>query len=471
MFDLLLKNGRVVTPESVLEDAAVAVQGEKIAAIGPTRGLGAAKREIDLGGKVLFPGMFDPHCHLGSGDERTYEYMAASFEKDTRDFLIGGVTSMATTTVLTRDPLVDNLKRSREAAKGRSWTDFRLTSVILTDEHVEQIPSAIEDGALAFKFYCGYCGDQAERMGMNRDGVPSDMFYRACEQAVKTDKRALMMIHAEEPHVRRMLGQRLKASGREDLVAWAEHSPQWSEAVQVALYGEIANELKAALYVVHISRAPTVDMIDYLRSRGHFILGETLACFLSTTAQDRQASGAGLKAKIQPPIRFQEDQDRLWRGLKEGSLTAIGTDTIPYTSKYKSRQPFWEARPGLNIQTIDTLPLLLTEGYHKDRTDLVSLARALAQNPARYFGAGDRKGRIEAGCDADFVVIDLDKRAKLGHARMRGGSDYSIWEGKEVRGMPVMTILRGQVVCENGEITAEKPLGAYLPPEKAGAAR
>lgn len=347
MYDLILKNAEVVTPGGILNDSAVAVTGEKIVAIGSSHGLGRAQREIDLDGKVLFPGMFDPHCHLGSGDERTYKYMANSFARDTRDFLIGGVTSMATTTVLTRDPLPENLKQSRAAGTKNSWADFRLTSVILTEDHVEQIPAAIHDGVRSFKFYCGYCNDQAERMGMNREGVPPDMFYRACEQVGKTDARALMMIHAEEPHVRRMLGQRLKAQGRHDLVAWAEHSPQWSEAVQVALSGEIANELKVPLYVVHISRAPTVDMIEYLRSRGHKILGETLACFLSTTAHERHEQGCGLKAKIQPPIRFQQDQDRLWRALREGSVTAIGTDTIPYTSKYKSKQPFWEARPGL----------------------------------------------------------------------------------------------------------------------------
>ena len=108
---------------------------------------------------------------------------------------------------------------------------------------------------------------------------------------------------------------------------------------------------------------------------------------------------------------------------------------------------------------------------YRNRTPVGSsniLARSLAQNTAQYFGAGDRKGRIEAGFDADFAVIDLDRRVKLGHSRMRGGSDNSIWEGKEARGLPVMTILRGQVVCENGEITAEKARGAYLPPAKAG---
>jgi dihydropyrimidinase len=463
-WDLLIRNARAVTPNGVVENAVVGVVNGKIGALA-TVSLGTAKREIDLEGRVLFPGMFDPHCHLGSGDERTYEYMAESFRRDTKDFLLGGVTSFATTTVLTRDDLVTNVRNTREAAAGKSAADYRISSVILTDDHVSQIPAAVREGVRSFKFYCGYCGPQAERMGMNADGVPADLFYRACEQVKASEApRSLLMIHAEEPHVRRMLAERLKAAGRADLLAWAEHSPQWSESVQVALYGEIAHEMRVPLYVVHISRAPTVDMIEYLRSRGNFILGETLACFLSTTAQDRHDCGCGLKAKIQPPIRHQEDQDRLWLALREGSVTAIGTDTIPYTSRYKSKAPFWEARPGLNIQTIDTLPLLLTRGYHEGRVDLVTLARALCENPARYFGAGNRKGRIEPGFDADFVVLDLDKKYRLGHARMRGGSDYSIWEGFEAKGQPVITILRGQVVAENGEIVADGPRGEYLAP-------
>lgn len=468
MFDLVLKNAQIVTPGGVLENEALGIRDGKIVAIGSVQNMGWAKREIDLGGQLLFPGMFDPHCHLGSGDIRSYEYMAESFRHDTRDFLIGGVTSMATTTVLTRESLLSNFKKTIEAGVGRSWVDFRVTNVVLTEEHVQEIPLAVKEGVRSFKFYCGYCLDQAERMGMSREGVPADMFYRACEQLAKTESYSLLMVHAEEPHVRRMLADRLKGEGREDLIAWAEHSPQWSEAVQVALYGEIANEFKLPLYVVHISRAPTLDMIEFLRSRGHHIIGETLACFLATTAQERQASGCGLKAKIQPPIRFQEDQDRLWQAIASGSVTAVGTDTIPYTSEYKASKGFWEARPGLNIQTIDTLPLLLTQGYHLNKVDLLTLSKILSESPARYFGVGDRKGRIQLGYDADLVVVDLEREVFLGQTRMRGRSDYSIWEGKKVKGLPVKTFLAGELVAEDGEIVMEKPMGSYLNPVNSG---
>lgn len=463
-YDMVLEHARVVTPGAVLEDAAVAISGEKIAAVGLSGELGPSRRTLNLEGKVLFPGMFDPHCHLGSGDERTWDYMAESFAQDTKDCLLGGVTAIATTTVLARTPLPDNLRSTIRVGDGRSYIDYRVTPVVLTEEHVEEIPAAVDLGARGFKFYCGYCLDQAEKMGMNRQGVPTDMFYRACEKVSQTGVRCLMMVHAEEPHVRRLLGQRYKSAGREDLVAWALHSPQWSESVQVFEYGVIAHDFAVPLYVVHISRAPTIDLIEYLRGRGFDILAETLVCFLATTAEERQAAGCGIRAKIQPPIRFHEDKERLWRALQAGTVTAVGTDTIPYTSKYKGKQPFWDARPGLNIQTIDSLPLLLTEGYHKGRVSLPTLAKVLAENPARYFGVGHRKGCIAPGYDADLVVIDTEKESRLGHYRMRGGSDYSIWEGLPVKGMPVMTLLRGQLVAQDGEIVAAQARGHYLLP-------
>lgn len=461
MHDLILKNGLVVTPTGLLEGG-VAVDGETIARVAPTHDLGAGRREIDVQGKIIFPGMFDPHMHLGSGDERTYEDMADAFAQDTKDIAIGGVTTLATTNVLRRDPLSQCLQESIACGSGRSWVDFKITGVILTDAHVEEIPMLAAEGCVSYKLYTGYCCDQAERMGMRREGVGSDMFYRVCEQLHKIGRPSLVMIHAEEASVRNMLRERFKQAGRADLVAWAEHSPQWSESVQVFQYGVIAKEFDVPLYVVHISRAHTVDFVAWLQSQGYPIIGETVVPFLATTAHEMQERGMGIYAKIQPPIRFDSDRDRIWRGLRENTITAIGTDTIPYTSKYKDSQDFWEARPGLNIQAIDTLPLLLTEGYHKGRIDIPTLARVLAENPARYFGLYPRKGVLQAGSDADVVVIDVEREATLGLHRMRGGSDYSIWEGKSVKGMPVMTFLRGTLLAQDGEIVAERPNGHYV---------
>jgi dihydropyrimidinase len=460
--DLVLSNGLVVTPGGVFEGG-VAVDGEKIVAAGASSTLGPARREIDVRGKVIFPGTFDPHTHLGSGDDNSWQGLQEDFANDTVEFAIGGVTTFATTTCLTLDPLEQALDRSLQAAEGRSAVDYKFTGVVLSREHIAQIPAVAKKGMTSFKLFTGYCCDQAELLGMRREGITPDLFYLACEQLAKVGPPSLAMIHAEEPYVRAVLAERMQRAGKTDLVSWAEHSPAWAESVQVFQYGVIAKDLGVPMYVVHIANGHTVDFLTYLHREGYPVIGETVVGFLCTTAPEVEAKRLGTHAKIQPPIKFAQDQERLWRGIREGTVTAVGTDSICYTSKYKDKQGFWDTRVGLNVQVIDTLPLLFSEGVNKGRIDLVTLARVLAESPAKYFGIYPQKGAIAPGSDADLVVIDQDRSATLGVARMRGRSDYSNWEGRPVKGLPVMTFLRGTLVAENGEIVAERPRGRHVP--------
>lgn len=459
--DVLLRNALVVTPDAE-QVADVALDGEHIAAIGPAGTLGTGRLEHDLSRKVLLPGMFDPHSHLGSGDDRDSAGLDRSFGLDTRDALIGGVTTIATTHVLGREPLPELIDRAVQAGTGRSCVDFKISSVLTTYEHLTQIPQAVERGSTSFKMYCGYCFEQAEKMGMNPAGMPPDMFWLAAEQIKALDTDAHLMIHAEEPHVRRMLAERYEREGQEGLVSWAEHSREWSESVQVYQYGVIAKELDVPMYVVHTSRGHTVDLIQRLQGEGYPIISETLVSYLATNAHELESRGLRYMGKIQPPIRYAEDTERLWKGIADGVVTIIGTDTIPYTSKYKSSQPFWKARPGLNIQWIDSLPLLYTHGVQEGRISLSTLARITSENPARRWGLFPKKGAIAVGSDADLVVVDPNKSLELGLARMRGGSDYSIWEGRTATAAPVMTWLRGRLVALDGEVIAE-PSGRHIP--------
>jgi dihydroorotase-like cyclic amidohydrolase len=460
MFDCILNNALVVTPNGE-EYLNIAIQSGKIVALLSPQEQAAAHRMIDLSGKVILPGMLDPHSHLGSGDERNLEGLISAFGKDTKDAIIGGVTTIATTHVLGRDPLQEMVQRAISAGQGRSWVDFKITSVLTTYEHIQQMPLAAELGSKTFKMYCGYCFEQAEKMGMRKEGMPPDMFYLAAEQVKKIGGWGHLMIHAEEPHVRRMLAERFKNEGKEGLICWAEHSPEWSESVQVYMYGVIAKELNVPMYVVHTSRGHTVDLIEKLQSEGYPIISETLVSYLATTAHELESRGMRFQGKIQPPIRYKSDQDRLWRGIQDGVVTCMGTDTIPYTSKYKASQPFWDARPGLNIQWIDSLPLLYTHGIHDGNIDLSTLARITSENTAKRWGLYPQKGCISVGSDADLVVVDPDKEIDLGVSRMRGGSDYSIWEGRKAKGVPIMTFLRGQLIAQDGEVVADKPTGLY----------
>jgi dihydroorotase-like cyclic amidohydrolase len=227
-------------------------------------------------------------------------------------------------------------------------------------------------------------------------------------------------------------------------------------------YGVIAKDFGVPLYVVHVANAQTVDFLVYLQKSGYPIVGETVVAFLCTTAPEAEAQKLGTHAKIQPPIKFATDRDRLWQGLREGTISLIGTDSISYSTKYKDAQGFWDTRVGLNMQEIDTLPLLFTEGINRGRIDLVTLARAVSETPAKIFGLYPQKGVIAPGSDADLVIVDQNRQETLGVRRMHGRADYSIWEGKQAKGIPVMTILRGNVIAENGEIVDVRPMGRYV---------
>jgi dihydroorotase-like cyclic amidohydrolase len=207
----------------------------------------------------------------------------------------------------------------------------------------------------------------------------------------------------------------------------------------------------------------TVDLIEWLQARGMTIVGETISLFLATTAEEMDRADAAAKAKIQPPLRHETDRRRLWRGIRDGSISIIGTDSLTYSAKFKESTNFWDCRVGLNVQFADTLPLLWDAGVAHGRIDLTTLAKALSENAARRFGLFPRKGAIAPGSDADLVVFDPARQARLGVSRYRGGSDYSLWEDRTVQGVPVMTFLRGELCMHDGEIVSSRPRGRYLP--------
>jgi dihydropyrimidinase/dihydroorotase len=460
--DLVLRNGRVVVPGDVIEDGGVAISDGRVVHVGTSSTMPKADTTIDLEGRIAFPGLFDPHTHFGGGDALGHESMIEDFRRATRDCLVGGVTTIATTTVIADRSLPELVTDAIAAGTTNSWCDFRITAPVSTRKQVEQIAAAAALSVVSFKFFPGYVGEQAEGFGMDPAGCTPDFFYEACEAIAKVGDPAFAMIHAEEPHVRRLLGDRMQIAQRsDDLVAWAEATPSWAESVQIFQYGCVARDLGVPLYVVHLSAAHSVETIEALQAKGWDLIGETLTSFLTMTATDVQGRGLGAHAKVQPPIRFEEDLERLWSGVLGGSITIVGTDSINYSSGFKCHDTFWHARAGLNLQMADTLPLLFDAAVHRRGMALPDLAKLLSENAARRYGMFPRKGAITPGSDGDIVVIDPLQEVQLGVERYRSGADFSIYEGRRVRGAPVMTFLRGELVMADGEIVAAQPSGRY----------
>jgi dihydroorotase-like cyclic amidohydrolase len=459
--DLVIKNAIVVTPTGLV-NGGVAVDDGVIQHVGADSTLGDGTRVVDLEGRILFPGLFDPHTHLGLAGVHGEDSMLEDFRWSTRDALLGGVTTLATTTLPGRDSLVKLFDDTIKVAEGRSWVDYKVTCVVGVRSQIEDIPGVVARGGRSFKFFTGYVGDQAVDLGYEAEGIPPDFFYLACEAIKRTGTGAFPMIHAEDPYVRGLLVDRLRQTPRADvLTAWAESSPQWAESVQLYLYGQVARDVGVKMYPVHLSAAEAVDTVATMRREGHDIVAETVLHSLAATAPELDDLGIGTIGKVQPPIRFDRDRERLWQGIKTGEIGVVGTDSVSHSLEQKQGVDFWDCRVGLPLQFADTLPLMYTEGHLKRNIDLVTLAKVLTENACKMHGIYPRKGVILTGSDADFVVIDPDAETELGVHRYRAHSDYSLWEGRPVRGVPVRTFLRGVEVMADGEIITDSGHGRF----------
>ena len=460
--DLILRGGLVYTPEGP-RFLDVGIESGRIVELAAAGSGSQASRCIEIEGQLLFPGLIDPHVHFGLGDTIGDEKMSEDFAVNSRDCLVGGVTTIATTTMEGREPLRERFDRALSCARTRSWVNYKITSVIGNHSHIADVGYVIDRGGVSFKFFTGYAGEQAVEFGQDPDGITPALFFEAGEEIRRCDPNAYMAIHAEEPYVRGVLAARVRERNPTNgiLSAWAESSPEWAESAQVYTFAFVADSLGLRLYVVHVSSGLTVELIQWLHSCGVSVAGETISLFLTTTAEEMDLAGVAAQAKIQPPIRHAADRDRLWRGVRDGTISVVGTDSLTYSSKFKTEGNFWDCRVGVNVQCADLLPLMW-QGAVANGVDVGTLIRILSENAARELRLFPKKGAIAIGSDADLVVFDPDKEARLGVERYRGTSDYSLWEGRAVCGIPVMTLLRGEVYVEAGEIVAPHPAGEHL---------
>lgn len=462
MHDLVIKNGLVVTPSGLLRGG-LAVEGEVIVRVCADAELGKAKRVIDAQEKIIFPGMFDPHFHLGNGDDVGIEAMRGDFRLESREMLVAGVTTFATTTLYGSGSIVKGFKETLYCGKENTLADYKITCCVSTEEQVFEMAEVAKLGCVDFKFFTGYKGEQAEMLSMTREGITLRTWRLACEQLAAIGAPAFPKIHAEEPFLRELMLERIRTENREDyLVAWAEHTPGIAENLQIYNYAMVADSLKVPVYIVHVSCKETIPLLRYLTGQNVRLIGETTPAFLCGDAREMQSRDLKARAKIQPPIRFAEDNQALWQAVSDGTLSIIGTDSLPYSTKYKDSVGFWESRVGLNCQVPATIPLMITEGLHKGWVDWPRLAAILSSNPAKVYGIYPQKGALRPGSDADIVIIDPDREHVLSGKACRGKTDYSIWEGRKVKGLPVLTVLRGQVVAEEGEVVNDTPRGRHV---------
>jgi dihydropyrimidinase len=186
------------------------------------------------------------------------------------------------------------------------------------------------------------------------------------------------------------------------------------------------------------------------------IFVETCPQYLTLTKD----SPLGSLGKVNPPLRSSEDTEALWRGISEGLVDTIGTDHCPNPRETKTGD-IWNARPGFP-GSATMLPVLLSEGVNKKRVSLERVAEVTSFNTAKIFNLFPRKGTIQVGSDADLCIVDLNL-SKIVEAKMlQSQSDFSLYEGWDLKGWPTLTMVRGKIVMKDGGIVGPKGHGRYI---------
>ncbi len=462
MADLTLRNGTVVTPTGLVRGG-LSASGGVITHIGADAELPQGETDIDVGGHYLLPGLIDPHVHLGIGPGAGPEKLRADFISESRDAAAGGVTTMITTTLFGTESRGEVAELAITEGNANSLVDFRLTGIMLTREHLAEVDDLVKLGLRSFKFFLGYKGDQAESFGMSREGASWDFFYEACEAIGAAGAKAFPTVHCEDPWVRDFLTERMRGSGaNRQLQRWLETSPNILEPMQIYPAALIANEVGTPVYVVHTSAWQSVDLVRDLKDRGWEVYSETIAAFLYWTAPEADAKNKGAVGKIQPPIRLARDRDALWRGIKDGTVTSIGTDCQMYP--HSARQgDFWDAMVGLGPGMGTLLPAVHTAGVLTGRCTIEDMARLLSENTARRFDLYPQKGALQVGSDADVVVFDPNASKTVSAESLESAAGYTLYDGETLTGWPDRVFVRGSVVFEGGRIADTKRAGRHVP--------
>lgn len=446
--DVVITNCKVLVCDSILE-AGIAIDEGKIVAIGKQTKLPHSQERIDAQGNLVLPGLVDAHVHFRDpGLAHKEDFLSA-----TSAAAAGGVTTVIdepnnkppTTTL-------DALHEKKKIAKSKSVIDYSF-SVAVTPSNIETMQDFISEGIVSFDVF---------EEGMGDDVSISDAknLIRGLS-AIRGTGAVACMMNTGLPGLSQVTGEVLKGAGKKDIIAHGESHPALGEALGAVRNMFLAELLGVNIHVKQISCALTMAALQKIRTRGHVTL-EVSPHHLLLSIHDIESLGP--YGKVVPPIRAKEDCEALWSALVDGEIDIVATDHAPHLRKEKDAgvNDIWEAPAGLpGVETM--LPLLLTE-VNRGRISLKRMIEVTSYRPAQIFRLYPKKGTMQIGSDADLVVVDLKRKGTIMGKKLHSKAGWTPFEGWNVQGLPVMTIIRGEVVMEEGTIVSEPGSGEFVSP-------
>jgi dihydroorotase (multifunctional complex type) len=449
MFDMLLSQGEIVFPNAGVKTGSIGIRNGQIAALLAPGEMATAHKVVDCRNKWILPGIIDPHTHIGFGSNET------DFLTESRSAAIGGVTSLLT--FHRSNDLRQSTGPWRERGESQSLIDFGFHFGVTSKLHIETlVETASTFGVTSIKVYLMYKGASGASKGFTE--IDDGLLYSAMLQGARI-RGGVVGVHCENVEVIPVFRDPLKAAGRNDLPVWDEQSPGFLEAENVFRVVYFAKKAECPVNIVHMSSAESLEIVRRAREPGRAPINvETCAHYLSLTSH----SPIGFLGKVNPPLRSAVDVEALWEGIRDGQITTVGSDHVPRKRETKGPD-IWKASagfPGLGV----LLPILINEGVHKRGIPIDRIAAVTSANVADLYSIAG-KGRIAVGLDADLVVVDPDRDVVVDPVKQESFSDYSPYEGMRFKGSPILTILRGRILAEDGVVdpaARAAPAGRYL---------
>jgi len=428
MYDLLVKNGKIVTAECVFSGN-IAVKEGKIAAVLLAGEEPEAKKVIDAKGNYVFPGAIDTHAHL---NDPGYEWRE-DYEHGTAAAAVGGYTTIIDMP-LQNEPAMTNatiFDKKYEKVSPNAYVDYCFWGGLIPD-NFQDLKGMDEKGCVAFKSFIGPVSPDYSSLNYGQ-------VYEAMQIIHEFDGRA--GFHCEDFAAIKWQEQRMKKEGRLDWNGFLESRPVVAEMVATVDVIELAKATGCKAHICHVSSPDVAQKIKEAQQEGYVITAETCSHYLSMTEEDVIKNGPLFKCA--PPLRSQEEVNRLWTYVEDGTFSGIASDHSPcsYDEKFKEilgnkiETPFdvWGGISGIQ----SGFQVSFHEGCVKRGISPSVLATAMAKKPAEAFGIYGKKGDIRTGFDADFIIVDADKEWEITEDSLLYVNKISAFVGMKGKGLPV----------------------------------
>lgn len=459
-FDSLITNARAVTEDGV-RLLSLALQNGQIAALLMPGTPADAREVLDAGGQFVLPGAIDIHfhCRAPAYPER------GDFGTETRAAAAGGVTTIFEMPISKPCCATVEIFRNRRALGERdAYVNFALYGAPgLLDPR--EVQGMADEGAIAYKIFMtgAPAGRNDEFEGLC---LPNDENLYQGLKLVR-DTGLVCTVHAENNRLLEWLTAQLVARGRNDIAAHNESRPPMVEALAVATLLTMNEDLGMNLHIAHVSSKATLDVIRRYAKPGSTTTAETCPHYLLFTEADLERVGP--YAKINPPLRMDEDRAALWKGIADGTLKFITTDHSPFTveEKERARTNLWKTPPG--APGVEELVLMAMDAALSGKFTIAQAVQLISTNGAKRFGLYPHKGVIAVGADADLTFYNPDLRTTITRDMLFSkakGCD-KLYEGRTFQGRVTRTLVNGRTVFADGQIVGEPGWGRFIRPDRA----